>query len=166
VPLHWHWGIGKRSFLCLRNNFNEDCPICQFATELYRGDDKEDKELAKKLFAKIRFYAPVVIRGKEQEGPKWWGFGQQVFDSITSVLDDGEVGDFTDPETGRDLIVEYQTPEEVKNNYGKISVRFSFKSSPLTDDEKLKEKLINDQKELFELFPKAPVDEIKKGLED
>jgi hypothetical protein len=161
--LHWHWGVGNRSILCLRHNFDESCPVCEFATELYRGDDKDDKALAKKLFPKIRFYVPIVVRGEENEGPKWWSFGQQVFDSLTSNLD--EVGDFTDIQNGRDVIVTYKSPEEKGNQFGEIRAEFSFRQSPIHSDVEVVKKLISEQKELSELFPKTEFDDVKKIMD-
>lgn len=160
--LHWHWNIGKNSILCLQRNFDEDCPVCQLATKLWDSDEVEDKDLAKKLFAKERFYVPVLIRGEEAQGPKFWGFGQNVFDTLTSRLDD--TGDFTDIENGRDIIVVYQSPKEAKNKYGKLDVSFSFNTSTLSSDDKILKPALEDQKEVYELYPRKTFDEVKQIL--
>jgi hypothetical protein len=40
----------------------------EFATKLKKSGDKDQMELAKKLFPKLRVFAPVVVRGEEDKG--------------------------------------------------------------------------------------------------
>lgn len=139
-----HWGIGGNHVLCKERTFEdaEDCPICSLATELYRNDNEEDSALAKKLFSNNSFYAPVIVRGKEEEGVKYWRFGVNVFDSLTEPVFDGDVGDFTDIEEGYDVKVKKQTPSEAGNKYGRTTARLARKKSPLLPDDKASEELI------------------------
>ena len=45
------------------SNFSESDPILEFATTLKKSGDKENMELAKKLYPKLRIFTPVVVRG-------------------------------------------------------------------------------------------------------
>ena len=72
---HFHYNVGKNpGILCPKKNHGEDCPICEFASTLWRqgveSDDATLKNEAKKLFVRKRFYSPIVVRGKESEGVK------------------------------------------------------------------------------------------------
>jgi hypothetical protein len=165
--LHTHWSIGKRSFLCLQKNEaspEPECPICNMASELWNSDDTDEKDLAKKLFAGLRFYAPVLVRGEEEAGPKWWAFSNTTYDELTSDIDDS--GDYTDIEAGRDVIVTYLTPKEANNKYGKTSVKLSLKQTPLSDDPDVVEKALNEQKDIHELFPFTAYADMRKALKD
>lgn len=164
IELWWHWGVGKESILCLSKNFSEKCPVCEFATTLWNSEDKEDKEVAKKLFSKIRFYVPIAVRGLEVDGPRYWGLAQGVYDQLTTALEDPQCGDFTDIANGRDIDVTYQTPEQTRTTYGKVSVTVSFANSPLHQDATVVEKLLNEQKSIFELYPRKTYDEAASAV--
>ena len=56
-------------------NFEESDPIMEFATQLRKTGEKENVDLAKKLFPKLRIFAPVVVRGEEDKGVRFWEFG-------------------------------------------------------------------------------------------
>ena len=65
---HFHYNVGKQNgFLCPKRNFGDDCPVCEFATKLFNQGDTESINMAKKLFARQRFFSPVIVRGEEKE---------------------------------------------------------------------------------------------------
>lgn len=160
IELWWHWNVGSNSILCLSRNFGDKCPICEFATDLWKSNEKDDKELAKDLFANLRFYTPVAVRGAGEEGPKYWGFGKSIYESLTDALQDPQCGDFTDIESGRDIEVTYKTPEQMNNKYGKVTAKVSFSQSPLHDDAEIVQKLLEEQKDIFEIYPRKEYDEV------
>jgi hypothetical protein len=56
---HFHYNVGKNpGILCPKKNHGEDCPICEFASSLWRdgvqNDDNTLKQEAKKLFVRKR----------------------------------------------------------------------------------------------------------------
>ena len=71
---------------------------------------KESYEMAKKLYPKMRVYAPVVVRGEESEGVRIWSFGKLVYQALLSLMMDEDYGDITDLKTGTDIKV--KTAEE------------------------------------------------------
>ena len=71
----FHYGIGGQSFLCPKRNFGDDCPACNFANKLWNEGTEESKRQAKEMFAKQRFFSPVLVRGEEAEGIRVWGYG-------------------------------------------------------------------------------------------
>ena len=61
----------------------------------------------KEMFAKQRFFSPVLVRGEEQEGIKVWGYGKMAYEKLLTIVLDPDYGDITDPETGNDLKLMY-----------------------------------------------------------
>lgn len=173
MEVHWHWNIAGKHMLCLNRNFGEDCPVCMLGNDLYRSDNEEDKDLAKNLFASMSFYVPIIVRGKEEEGVKYWRFGTTIYDALTLPIADGEVGDFTDIEEGRDILVTKKSPKEVGNTYGKTVARYSMSTSPMLPEDMMDEELVNkildeDQKDIYEVldWAKKDFDEMKSILQD
>jgi len=107
----FHYNVGKNpGFLCPQKNYGEDCPICEFATKLWKEETEDGKQMAKRLFVRRRFFAPVLVRGKEKEGILIWSYGKTVYETLIKLCLNPEYGDITDPEQGTDLDMSYGTP--------------------------------------------------------
>jgi hypothetical protein len=52
--------------------------------------------MGRKIEPKMRTYVPVIIRGKEAEGVKFWGFGKTIYAELLSIISDPDYGDITD----------------------------------------------------------------------
>ena len=52
----------------------------------------------------------MIVRGEENEGVKYWGFGKTVYQELLSIIDP-DYGDISDPVSGRDVVVEFKTKE-------------------------------------------------------
>ena len=147
-------------------NFGEKDPIASFAQKLRGGEyDKDNYILAKKLDAKTRIFAPVVVRGEEDKGVRLWQFGKTVYEELLSLAVDEEIGDYTDVVSGRDITVETVGPESTGTPYNKSSVRVRLKTSPLSDDAGQVEKWLSEQPNSEELFKRYTWDEMKSALE-
>ena len=96
----------------------------------------------------MRTFAPVIVRGQESEGVKFWGFGKTVYQELLSVIADPDYGDITDPVNGRDIMIESQTPAEAGNQYGKTTVRVKPNQTPLTENKDQLETMLNSQPNL------------------
>ena len=109
---HFHYNVGKNpGIYCSKRNDGGECPICDFASKLWRdgvaNDDQNLKNEAKKLFARKRYYSPVLVRGNESEGVKIWAYGKTAYETLLGYVLDPDYGDITDPETGNDLKLMY-----------------------------------------------------------
>ena len=69
-------------------NFDESDPIMEFAVQLRKSGSDENKELAKKLFPKMRTFAPVIVRGEEDKGVRFYEFGKMVYQELLGVMAD------------------------------------------------------------------------------
>lgn len=164
IDLYFHYNLGSDNLLS-PISFGKPDPIVEFAQRLKEEKTKESYELSKKLSPKLRTYTPIVVRGEEDAGIKFWGFGKRIYTDLLALIDDEEYGDITDVNTGTDLIVEYVTPEDAGNTYGEISVRPKRSPSKLSDNSKVVDKLLNDQIEITEIFQLREYDELKDYLE-
>ena len=109
---YWfHYNVGDNpGFLSPKRNFGEDCPLDSFVRNLWQEGTEDSKRMAKKLSARQRFFAPVLVRGEEGQGVRVWGFGKQVYETILNLVLNPEYGDITDPEAGTDLVITYGKP--------------------------------------------------------
>ena len=112
----------------------------------------------------MRTYVPVIVRGKESEGVKFWGFGKTIYSEILSIIADPDYGDITDLMNGRDIDVEF-TPSEGPGQYPKTAIRVKPNTSPATED-KVIAKSILAQPKITELFPEPTYEELEAALND
>lgn len=128
----FHYGIGKESILCPKHNFGEECIICKFASDLYKSSDEDEREMAKKLSRKQRFFSPVLVRGEEAEGARVWGYSKTVYQNLLETVLNPDYGDITDPETGVDIDLRYE--KTAGKMYPETILSFKRNSSPLCGD--------------------------------
>ena len=112
----------------------------------------------------MRTFVPVVVRGREDEGVKFWGFGKTVYQELLSVIADPDYGDITDAMNGRDIGIERQTPAEAGNQYGKTTVRVKPNQSKLVENSEVLENLLNNQSDITELYTEPSYDDLKEAL--
>lgn len=107
VDRWYYYGIGgeKASGILAPYQFNKKDPIQDLINKLRDDGSDASKELAKKLYPKMRTYAAVIVRGEEDKGVRLWSFGKMIYQDLLKLMLDEDYGDITDPETGRDLKV-------------------------------------------------------------
>lgn len=159
--VYFHYGIGNRTMISPINYGDKD-PIVEFSKELRKTSEPENWRLAKKLEPKMRIFAPVVVRGEEGKGVRFWEFGKQIYQELLSYAADEDYGDFTDVVSGLDMTVEVVQG----NPYPQTSIRVKPKQSPLSDDNTQVEKWLADQPELLKYYKKYSYDEMKTALQD
>jgi hypothetical protein len=120
--------------------------------------------MGRKLEPKMRVYAPVIIRGQENEGVKFWGFGKQVYEELLAFFVDPDYGDLSDPKSGRDIVVTVKSPEEAGKTYAETTIRVKPKETPITESQDVLEK-IKTQPQITELFPEPSYDDLKIQLQ-
>jgi len=154
-----HYGFTKFPILAL-TNWGEKDPITEMAKKLYKSEDTEDWELAKKIRPKARYFAPIIVRGEEDKGVRLYEFGANVLKSLLSIAAKPDYGDFTDVVEGFDFDLE-ATPSE--NGIGfKHNLIPSRKNSQLSHDATLVEKWLEEQPILLDIRKKYTYDELKE----
>ena len=161
---HFHYNVGKNpGILCPKKNYGEHCPICDFASQLWRegvdNNNDQSKNAAKKLFARKRYYSPILIRGSETDGVKIWAYGKTAYETLLGYVLDPDYGDITDPETGTDLVLNYNVPG-TPGSFPKTQLKPRRRPSVLCDD------AIASCEELLESVPDIEAQFTKLSSED
>tara|TARA_R110000744_G_scaffold6389_5_gene22405 strand:- start:1639 stop:2391 length:753 start_codon:yes stop_codon:yes gene_type:complete len=164
TELYFYFGIDKPRMLAL-SNFDESDPILEFASQLRKTNEPDNVALAKKLFPKMRILAPVLVRGEEDKGIRFWEFGKMVYTELLGVMMDEDYGDITDIAAGRDITVEVIPAKETGKMYDTTTVRVKPVQSPLAKKGEEAEEYLENQKNAVELFNKYSFDEMKASLQ-
>ena len=165
IELFFHYDIGGKSYLS-PISFGRPDPIEEFADKLKSSGNRDDWKLGKKLEAKMRTFTPVIIRGEEKEGVKFWGFGKTVYQELLSVISDPDYGDITDPINGRDVNVEFKTAEETGATFPSTTIRVKPVTAPISEDKNILELVTDTQRELTEIYQEKTYDELTEILND
>ena len=160
IELFMHYQFGKRTIIS-PINFGEKDPIVEFSKTLGKSKDPEDWKLAKKIKPKLRVLAPVIVRGEEDKGVRFYEFGPQMYNELLAYAADEEVGDYTDVIEGRDFKLDVVQGATYKES----TIRPAMKSSPLSKDSKQVEDWLNNQPSPVEFFSRYTFDEIKEFFE-
>jgi hypothetical protein len=112
----------------------------------------------------MRTFAPVIVRGEESQGVRFWGFGKTVYQELLSVIADPDYGDITDPVSGRDVSVEFITAEESGASFPKTSIRVKPNQTPISEDKAQLEGLLDNQKDINELYQELSYEELTNVL--
>lgn len=98
---------GPVTFVCPRMMQKKPCPACQKAEELRRSGNPADAEFASRLTPRRRVFANVIDRKEPDKGVQIIAFGKQIHEQLVALRKDADAGgDYTDPETGFDLVIE------------------------------------------------------------
>lgn len=101
----WFYYIGTNPGILTPHQFGKPDPINDLVRKLYSSGNQDDRNMARKLQAKMRAYMPVIVRGEESKGVQVWSFGKQIYSKLLGYYLDEEVGDILDPNEGFDLKV-------------------------------------------------------------
>ena len=163
IELFFHYDLAGKSYLS-PISFGRPDPIEEFAQKLKTSGNKEDYRLGKKVEAKMRTFTPVIVRGEENEGVKYWGFGKTVYQELLSIIADPDYGDITDPVNGRDVTVEFKTAEETGASFPSTSIRVKPNQTSVTDDTAVLKKIKETQKDIREIYNELSYDELTEIL--
>ena len=165
IELYFHYDLGGKNYLS-PISFGRPDPIEEFAQKLKGTGSKDDYRLGKKVEAKMRTYAPVVVRGEESQGVKFWGFGKTVYQELLSIIADPDYGDITDQVSGRDVAVEFKTAEETGASFPSTSIRVKPNQTPITEDASMMETLTENQKNITDIYQELSYDELTNALNE
>ena len=166
VELFFHYSLVPNKTVLSPLSFGRPDPVQQFADKLKGSGDKDEWIQGKRIEPKMRTFAPVIVRGEESEGVKWWGFGKTVYQELLAIIADPDYGDISDVMTGRDIVVERQTAAEAGNQYGKTTIRVKPNQTALVEDANLSDNLLKNQPNIVELYTEPSFDELKGHLQN
>jgi hypothetical protein len=159
--LYFHYEVGGKTMIS-PINFGEKDPILEFAQGLRKTGDWQS---AKKLEPRMRIFAPVLVRGEEEKGVRLWGFGKQIYMDLLKFSEDEDIGDYTDPVEGRDIIVEVEDKVNTGLSFNTPKARVSVKSTPISKEASKVEQWLNTQPDVLSIFKRYSYDELKTELQ-
>ena len=169
--MHFHYNVGehKGGILCPKRNFGERCPICDFASSVWKdgvnNNDEDSKKLAKSLFVRARYFSPVIVRGQEQEGVKVYGYGKKAYELLLGYILDPEYGDITDSLEGTDITLVYTKPT-TPGAYPQTSLKMRRSTSTLLEDQEAIPALLDRMPDFDGLFERLSPEEIDAILDE
>jgi hypothetical protein len=160
----FYYNIGNNPGLLAPKQFSEPDPIQELINTLRDDSSKESYELAKKLYPKMRCYAPVIVRGEEDKGVRLWSFGKTVYQSLLNIMLDEDYGDITDPIDGRDVKVTCNKPPG--RMWATTNVRPRGKATVLSSDASQVQEWASAIPSLDELYTCKSYEELEKIVND
>ncbi len=169
VYFHYNVGDHRGGIVCPKRNFGEHCPICEFASSVWRdgvdNNDEESKKLAKSLFVRARYFSPVVVRGREAEGVKIYGYGKRAYENLLGYILDPDYGDITDSLEGTDIALTYTKPT-TPGAYPQTNLKMCRNTSPLLEDTEAIPALLDNIPDLDSLFERHTPEQIDAILDE
>ena len=143
-------------------NDNERSPLNEVYEELMSTGREADKELAKQYKARKFYIVKVIDRDNEQDGVKFWRFKHNykqegILDKIIPIWK--AKGDITDPDNGRDLILELTKAKTPKGAFYTVIQTVMYDDpSTISQDSKTMENWVSDEMTWEDVYSKKPVE--------
>jgi hypothetical protein len=165
IELLFHYGVNNKTYLSPAS-FNRPDPIVEFANKLKKEGNKENWKRGRALEPKMRTYVPILVRGEEDQGVKFYGMGKTVYQEILSIIADPDYGDITDLKTGRDIAVEFKDAKTTATGFAETAIRVKPNQTLAFDpSDKEAMKRFKAQKNVLELYPELTYDELSKIMD-
>ena len=143
-------------------NDNERSPLSEVYEELMSTGKETDKKLASDYRARKFYIVKVIDRDNEQDGVKFWRFkhnykNEGVLDKIIPIW--RAKGDITDPDKGRDIILELTKAKTPKGKeYTVIQTVMYDDPTPVHEDAETSKTWINDELTWRDVYSKKSVE--------
>ena len=143
-------------------NDNERSPLNEVYEELMSTGKESDKQLATQYRSRKFYIVKVVDRDNEQDGVKFWRFKHNykqegVLDKIIPIWK--AKGDITDPDNGRDLILELTKAKTPKGaTYTVIQTIMYDDPAPISKDTDQMADWVGNEMTWEDVYSKKPVE--------
>lgn len=143
-------------------NNNERSPLNEVYEELMSTGKENDKKLAPSYKSRKFYIVKVVDRDNEEDGVKFWRFkhnykNEGVLDKIIPIW--RAKGDITDPDKGRDIILELTKAKTPKGaTYTVIQTVMYDDPTAVHEDKELGNSWVNDELTWEDVYSKKPVE--------
>jgi len=143
-------------------NDNERSPLNEVYEELMSTGKEADKQLATQYRARKFYIVKVVDRDNEQDGVKFWRFKHNykqegILDKIIPIWK--AKGDITDPDKGRDLILELTKAKTPKGAFYTVIQTVMYDDpSAISEDETQMSEWVSDELTWEDVYSKKPVE--------
>lgn len=175
IELKFHYSFGGKTYLSPAS-FNRPDPIVELSDKLKRSGDNDNWQVGRTLEPKLRTFLPVIVRGQEDKGVRFWGFGVQVFKQLMATIGEPAYGDITDLNEGYDVQVEFVEAKDSKKSskdgrkFPETTILVLPKQRPAVDPKnpkaaELLELITKKQPNILDTYTEATYTELKAALE-
>jgi hypothetical protein len=143
-------------------NDNQRSPLTEVHDVLIATGKDSDKELAKQYKPRKFYIVKVIDRDNESDGVKFWRFkhnykNEGILDKIIPIW--RAKGDITDPQNGRDIILEMTKAKTPKGaTYTVIQTVMYDDPSSIHTDKELGNSWVNDELTWEDVYSKKPTE--------
>jgi len=143
-------------------NDNERSPLNEVYEELMSTGREADKQLATQYRSRKFYIVKVIDRDNEQDGVKFWRFKHNykqegILDKIIPIWK--AKGDITDPDKGRDLILELTKAKTPKGAFYTVIQTVMYDDpSAISEDETQMSEWVGDELTWEDVYSKKPVE--------
>src|SRR3990172_8173408 len=104
AALHYGFSIGgrNRALGCPESVGKGKCPVCLFISRLRDGTNND--KLILRIRQSRRYWVNMIDRAEPNE-IRIFGSNKKFVEAILDASEDPDIGDITDPKTGRDIII-------------------------------------------------------------
>ena len=169
IELKFYYKLAGANYLA-PCTFGKPDPILEVIESLRSSGSNEEKEIAAKLAPVTRTYVPVIVRGEEELGIRFWGFGVSVYKQLLKLMTNAKYGDITSWTDGRDIDVEFHKESTKKNivtgkSFPETTILCDPNVTPVVNPTRrdLMDKL-KDQVDILTIFPLKSYDELKAAV--
>lgn len=161
--VYFHYGLSEKPIVS-PVTYGMDDPIMQWAKKLQAEGNKDSWIRGKKLEPKLRVYAPILVRGEESKGVRFYGFTEAVYATLAKFLNSGDYGDISDLTNGNDIYVEYHKKQG--DGYPSTTIMIKPNKSAAFSDNQVGAKALSEVPKLEDIFKAPPKEELIKILEN
>jgi len=161
---HYSMGAEGKTTVLSPKTFNETDPISEWGSRLWKEGTDASKEAAKRFWPKMRVFAPIVVRGEEDKGVRWWGFSRTTYQALLDVVLDPEYGDITDTEKGTDIRIDYGKKQG--QSFPTTDVRPMRRTSQLAETEEQVNTLLESVVAASVVFERTSYEECERVLNE
>ena len=143
-------------------NDNERSPLTEVYEELMSTGKEADKQLATQYRSRKFYIVKVIDRENEQDGVKFWRFKHNykqegILDKIIPIWK--AKGDVTDPDKGRDLILELTKAKTPKGTFYTVIQTVMYDDpTPISEEETQMSEWVGDELTWEDVYSKKPVE--------
>jgi len=165
--LKFYYGIAGKTYLA-PSTFGKQDPMQEMVDACFQSGDQLEKDWAKKNSAKTRIYVPIIVRGEENLGVRFWGFGPLVHKQLLQLISqDG--GDITSLMDGNDIKITFKKDAKTSptgEKFPETIITPVLKKSPAvsTTDKEAMRGILN-QVDILTVFQLKSYDELKAIVE-
>jgi len=160
----FYYNIGDNPGILSPRQFSKPDPIQELIDKLRSDATPADFEMAKKLYPKMRAFAPVIVRGQEDQGVRIWAFGKMVYQALLNIMLDPDYGDITDTLEGRDIKVTISKPQG--RQWAQTDVMPRGRASQLSSDTSQAQEWVSSIPDIDEAYQLKTYEEIEKIVND